>query len=129
MGPGLIGQSQAVVEIGQQSADGELIPDTIDRHLIARDVTLDLTSERSDTRIMPDEERRYGYQRRLHPRARHLVVRITVEPDAFYADFYRATLRDPTQSRGRGAIREALRRAVASPYVLHQVEHKIVGPT
>jgi cytochrome c554/c'-like protein len=118
-----------VVEIGQQAADGKLIPNTVERHLIARDVTLDLTAERADTRIMPDEVRRYAYRRPLHPRARGLVVRITVEPDAFYADFYRATLRDPSLGKGRAALREALRRAEATPYVLYQVQHKIAGPT
>jgi len=107
------------VEIAQQDRHGKLLATTVERHLIARDVSLDLTVERADTRLMPDERRRYAYDRPLDPRATAVVFRITVSPDAFYADFYRATLRDPSFRQGRAAIRAALRRAEASPYELY----------
>lgn len=113
---------RVVVEIGQESTAGKLIADTVDRHLIARDVSLDLSTELDDTRIMPDEVRRYTYQHPRHPQARRLVARITVEPDAFYTEFYRATLRDSSQVKGRASIREALRRTEASPYLLYQAQ-------
>ena len=110
---------RVVVEIAQEGRNGKMIAATTERHLIVRDVSLDLTRERSDTRLMPDERRVYPYDRPLDPRALSLVFRVTVYPDAFYAEFYRATLRDPALIKGRGMIREALKRATASPYTLH----------
>jgi len=113
------------VEIGQESRKGKMIPESVERHLIARDVSLDLRTEKSDTRIMPDEIRRYGYGKALHPNAVALTVQIIVEPDAFYADFYRATLSDPEFRIGRKAISEALRRAEQAPYVVFHSRQEI----
>ncbi|MBT0960266.1 cytochrome c family protein [Denitromonas iodatirespirans] len=109
-----------IVEIGQTEANGEFIPDTVERHLIARDVSLDLTLERADTRILPDELRRYGYDRPRHPRAAGLHTRIRVEPDAFYAAFYRTTLRQPGVVKGRETLVRALHAAERSGYVLYE---------
>lgn len=111
---------QVIVDIGQAGADGALLPHTVARHLIARDVSLDLTEERADTRILPDEVRRYGYDQPLAAGAAALVARIRVEPDAFYTEFYRATLRNAGYTKGRAAIREALRQAEGSGYVLYE---------
>ncbi|MGQ0710015.1 MAG: multiheme c-type cytochrome [Rhodoferax sp.] len=116
------------VEIAQADRAGALIAATVQRHLIARDVGVDLAAERSDTRILPDESRRYAYQHPLHPRAVALAVRITVEPDAFYADFYRATLADPDLTQGREPLRQALRRAEQSPYVLYSARQELPLP-
>lgn len=111
---------QVIVEIGQAARDGTLLPATVERHLIARDVSLDLSEERSDTRILPDEVRRYDYNRPRLPGATALVARVRVEPDAFYAEFYRATLRDADFTKGREAILAALRDAERSGYVLYE---------
>jgi hypothetical protein len=120
---------RVIVEIGQESRKGKMIPDSVERHLIARDVSLDLLTEKSDTRIMPDEIRRYVYGKALHSDAVALTVRIKVEPDAFYADFYRATLGDPEFLIGRKAISEALRRAERAPYVVFHSRQEIVLPS
>lgn len=109
---------RVVVEIGQEDRHGELIAATVERHVIGRDVSLDLTGERADTRLMPDETRRYAYKRPLDPRAAAVAYRITVLPDDFYAKFYRATLSDLEFKAGRPAIRVALRHAENSSYVL-----------
>ncbi len=106
------------VEIGQQDRHGKIIAATVERHLIARDVSLDLAEERADTRLLPDEKRRYAYDRSLDARAAALFFRITVAPDAFYADFYRAVLTDSGFGKGHAALRQALRQAETSPYVL-----------
>lgn len=108
---------QVIVEIGQEDRRGKLIATTIERHLIARDVSLDLTVERADTRLMPDEKRRYPYDQPIDPRAAAVVFRVTVHPDAFYANFYRATLRDADFKKGRAALRDALRRTGQSSFV------------
>jgi mono/diheme cytochrome c family protein len=109
-----------VVEIGLADAGGALIEDSIQRHLIARDVSPDLTVERADTRILPDEIRRYRYARPRHTGAASLVARIRVEPDAFYAAFYRATLQQPSTVDGREALIRALHDAERSGYVLYE---------
>ena len=109
---------KVVVEIAQEDGRGKVIPVTVESHLISREVSLDLTVEHADTRLMPDERRVYAYRRRLDPQAKAVVFRITVYPDAFYARFYRATLRDPSLHKGRTALREALKRAETSQYQL-----------
>lgn len=119
---------RVVVEIGQEDGTGRWLAETVERHAIARDVSLDLTSERADTRLQPDEQRRYTYDRPRHPRAAAVAFRIRVEPDAFYADFYRATLRDPDFRSGRAELREALRRAEASPYELYRERRPLSQP-
>lgn len=116
---------RVMVEIGQAGSDGSLIESTVERHLIARDVSLDLATERADTRILPDEVRRYAYHRPLHPKATAFAVRIKVEPDAFYADFYRATLHDPEFKKGRETLRQALQHAERSGYVLYQSRQEL----
>lgn len=118
---------QVIVEIAQTGADGALLPHTAERYLIARDVSLDLTEERADTRILPDEVRRYGYDQPLAAGAAALTVRVRVEPDAFYAEFYRATLRDAGYTKGGAAIREALRQAERSGYVLYESSIKLTA--
>lgn len=107
------------VEIGQESREGKMLEETVERHLIARNVSLDITAEIADTRIMPDEVRRYPYNKVMHPQATSLTIQMVVEPDAFYANFYRATLDAPDFSIGREAIREALHRAEHSSFVVY----------
>ena len=107
------------VEIAQLDRHGKVLTATVLRRLISRDVSLDLTVERADTRLKPDELRHYRYDRARDPRAVAVVFSITVFPDAFYAGFYRATLKDPSFRTGRAAIRAALRRAQDFAYELY----------
>lgn len=116
---------RVTVEIGQETRAGKAIPESVERHLIARSVSLDLRREEADTRIMPDETRRYAYRKTLRPDAAALAVRVVVDPDAFYADFYRATLADPKFRTGRKAIEVALRRAEAAPYTVFYARQPI----
>lgn len=118
---------KVIVEIGQAAADGTLLPATVEHHLIARDVSLDLSEERADTRILPDETRRYDYDQPRAIGAVAVVARIRIEPDAFYAEFYRATLRDPDLTRGREAIVAALRDAERSGYVLYESRQELTA--
>ncbi|MFA7243472.1 MAG: multiheme c-type cytochrome [Sulfuricellaceae bacterium] len=120
---------RVIVEIGQESRNGIMIPGSIERHLIARDVSLDLQMEKADTRIMPDEVRRYGYEKVMLADAVALTIVIVVEPDAFYADFYRATLNDPEFRIGRNSIREALKLAERSSYRIFKSRQEIAWPT
>lgn len=116
-----------IVEIGQVAGDGTLLPATIERHLIAREVSLDLSEERYDTRILPDERRRYDYDREHAAGAVAFVARVRVEPDAFYAEFYRATLNDPALTAGREAIGMALSETERSGYVLYEARQNLAS--
>ena len=113
------------VDIVQVDIDGRPIEDLAVQHIVARGISLDLVTETFDTRIAPDETRRYGYGKPLHVRATQLVYRITVEPDSFYVSFYRARLEDPDVGKGRSALMRALRDAVGSAYVLYELEQPI----
>ena len=117
------------VDIVQVGNDGRSIDELAVQHIIARGVSLDLTTETFDTRIAPDEVRRYGYGKPLGPLAAQLVYRITVEPDAFYVSFYRARLEDPDVGKGRSALMRALRNAEGSAYVLYESEQPISADT
>ena len=55
------------------------------------------------------------------------AVRIRVEPDAFYAEFYRPTLGDPGVDAGREAIRQALNHAERSGYVLYRSQQALAS--
>ena len=118
---------RVVIEIAQADGRGNTIAATLERYQIVREVSLDLTVEHADTRLLPDEQRRYAYEQSLHPHAASVVFRVTVYPDAFYAEFYRATLGDPQLGPGRAAIREALRRAEGSHYELYQARRPLPG--
>lgn len=111
---------RVTVDLAQEDSAGRIIPDTRELHVIARQVSLDLSRELADTRILADESRRYAYRRPRHARAVAISARIRVEPDYFYADFYRATLRDPAYAKGHATLRQALRLAEQSPYILYQ---------
>lgn len=115
-----------IVEITQKDRAGKIIPGTARRQIVARSVSIDLTEELSDTRIAPDEVRRFAYDEALNPRATQIGFKVTVEPDAFYADFYRATLNDAGFQRGREEIKKALKNAQNSPYVLFEGSQRLV---
>jgi len=52
--------------------------------------------------------------------------KVTVEPDAFYAEFYRATLNDAGFQQGREEIKKALKNAQNSIYVLFEDSQRFV---
>lgn len=108
-----------VVTMRQETASGKTLKGTMQQHVIAREVTLDLSEELFDTRIAPDEERVIEYRLGAHPRATHLAVEIRVEPDAFYTNFYRSLLKDGVAGPGRALIANALEHSLASHYILH----------
>lgn len=116
---------QVIVEIAQQDRAGKNIPGTARQHIVARSVGLDLAEELFDTRIAPDEVRRFAYDEVLNSRAVKIGFKVTVEPDAFYANFYRATLLDPDFQRGRQELEKALENAQQSIYVLFEASQPI----
>jgi hypothetical protein len=118
---------RVVVTMRQETASGKTLKGTIQQHLIAREVTLDLSEELFDTRIAPDEERVIAYRLGAHPRATHLAVEVRVEPDAFYTNFYRSQLKDGARGPGRTLIAKALEHSLASHYILYADRQRLPG--
>lgn len=98
------------------------IPHTRQERIIARQVSLNLSEELFDTRLAPGESSSLDYRLPRDGRAGTLRLRIQVEPDLFYRDFYRAVLSSGAEGKGAGMLRRALRAAETSAYTLYQRE-------
>ena len=94
---------------------------------MARRVSMDLSREIFDTRLAPDGEAALRYERPKHPSAAFVVFRVLVEPDAFYAAFYRDTLKRNTTRAGRKRLEQALAAANASAYTLFEQREPLPG--
>lgn len=108
-----------VLAIWQEDAVGRPLAGTRREHVVARQVTPDLSAEIADTRLAPDAEARLRYAVPRHNEARALVTNIRVEPDAFYVELYRAWLADGA-GRGTALLRQALEAAETSAFDLHR---------
>lgn len=115
-----------MIEIYQTDAQGRMLAKTLMREFIGRKVSLDLTHELYDTRIAPDEVRVINYAKVGYKNARRIQFRVTVLPDAFYAEFYRATLADHGFKKGRAEITQALAAASKTPYILYESMQPLV---
>ncbi|MBF0624492.1 MAG: hypothetical protein HQL82_06760 [Magnetococcales bacterium] len=118
---------RVIMEVWQQDERGKRLEGTHEAYIIARDVTLDLNREISDTRLPPDGEAVLEYRRSRHVRAATLAWRVRVEPDAFYLRFYRAVLEMATihPAEGNDLLRQAIHLAEASPYTLFGEERRL----
>jgi hypothetical protein len=88
-------------------AAGRVVADTRLERRIGREVTLDLAREVSDTRLAPGERAELGYARALEGGAVAARFSVIVYPDAFYAAFFEALLRQGA-GRGEDDVRRAL---------------------
>lgn len=111
---------RVVMESVQLDSGGAPIPDTRQQRIIARQVSMDLSQELSDTRLAPGGKAMLDYQAKRHQQAAFLYLRIWVEPDRFYRDFYQAMLDNGWTDQGAGQLRRALDAANASVYNLFQ---------
>ncbi len=114
-------------EIFQADGAGRPLAGTRAARRIGRRIALDLSREIADTRLAPDAAVALDYERRRHPKAAVLVYRVRVEPDAFYAAFYRDALERGTTSAGRNLIGRALAAAEASAYTLFERRERLKG--
>ena len=120
---------QVVMEAFQVSAGGEALSGTEEVLVIARRVTLDLTQEVFDTRLAPDERAVLEYRNARHPEATRLVLRVRVEPDAFYEAFYRSLLASGhAEGPGTAELRAALAESQRSGYTLYERTLTLPGP-
>lgn len=107
---------QIHVEAVQLDAQGRELDGTLLRYTVAREVTLNLSEERFDTRLAPLETREIDYAVTTAPAAVALRVRVRVEPDAFYRRFFEALLDGGYAQNGRALIEQALADTQASPF-------------
>ncbi len=84
---------------------------------IGRDVALDLSQERADTRIAPGGRLTFTYRRRLDRPGLRLAVAVTVFPDHFYTRFFESILASGA-GVGTPQIREALDETRRSTYTI-----------
>ena len=115
------------MEIFQADVAGRPLAGTRRAQWIGRRVALDLSREIADTRLPPDEAAVLAYAQPAHPNAAMLVYRVRVEPDAFYAAFYRDALRQGATRAGRKMIEQALAAANASAYTLFERREQMRG--
>jgi hypothetical protein len=112
---------RVVFEGYQVDADGHEITDTRVEWWIARAVALDLSEELFDSRIPADGEMELAYGMPRSVGAVALQMRLRVEPDAFYTDFYRSVLEFGNGSElARVELQEALDASLASHYTLYE---------
>jgi hypothetical protein len=104
----------------QLDGAGEPLPSTRREFVIARQVSLDLSTELFDTRLAPGATATLDYREPRHGRAAALRLDIRVEPDRFYRDFYQAMLDNGWTDKGAAYLRQALAAAEASPYTLFE---------
>lgn len=116
-----------VAEVYQENARGEMLPGTLKQYLIARQVPLDLSEEIADTRLAPDQEKVIDYRLPVNSGAATLVLRVRVEPDAFYTGFYRSLLDGKQAGRGEKLIRRALEHSTASAFTIFTSRQPLPG--
>ena len=118
---------KVIAEIYQASADGTMLRDTLQQHVIARLVELDLSREIADTRLAPDEEATLKYRKPLHRRAASLVYRVRVEPGAFYTEFFKSMLANGQAVRGKPMIRAALEHSRRAHFTFFEERRPLRG--
>ena len=100
---------------------GEVVAGSREEHVIAREVTLDLEREVSDTRLMPGAKAVLHYRRRVERAGLRARLRVVVYPDEFYTRFFESLL-EQGAGRGEAQIREALAATRRSPFTVFERE-------
>jgi len=109
-----------VVVLGRQLDEaGKVLPETEQRAIIGREVTLDLSEEIFDTRIPAGESFIFRYAKPMAAGARTLEILLRVEPDYFYERFFRARLERDVSGKSGELLRQAWENARNSPYLLY----------
>jgi hypothetical protein len=97
---------------------GRLWPESRLEKVIGREVTLDLSQERFDTRLAPGDRLTFHYRQRLPAPGLTLRLAVTVYPDHFYVGFFESLLAMGA-GKGTAQIREALRDARNSSFTIY----------
>jgi len=100
-------------------ASGRPLPGTRVERRIAREVTLDLERELTDTRLAPGERAELPYARALDAGAVAARFSVVVYPDAFYTAFFEALMRQGA-GRGESDLRRALEDSRRSAFTVFE---------
>lgn len=116
------------VSVHLVDAAGRQIPGTRQSRVIGRQVSLDLSEEIADTRVLPGRAFRWDGRLAAAPTAVAAVAEVAVEPQAFYIRFYEARLPHAAAGEQTAALTEALERARAARYVLLTLRRELKPP-
>ncbi len=105
---------------------GETIEDSTIIKYIGREVTPDLLTELSDTRIAPLDTFTFTYDKAPTTRLGSIILEVQVLPDNYYNIFFTSALKNKTYSV-REDIALALENTKSSPYILYRKEFKVQG--
>ncbi len=100
---------------------GDVVAGSREERVIARDVTLDLSRERADTRLLPGAKAVLEYRRRVDRAGLRARLSVVVYPDAFYTAFFESLLAQGA-GRGEAQIREALAASRRSAFTVFEQE-------
>jgi hypothetical protein len=109
-----------VLQCYEQNKAGQMLEDTLVEEEIMRAVSVDLNDEYFDSRLPPAGQLVLEYQEQRDITAATLVLRIVVEPDYFYEQFYTAKLEPEGKFVGREQLQQAKDNATKSAYVLFE---------
>lgn len=114
------------IDLAFLDAEGDTL--AVRRRVLQRDVHFDGTEwvESEDDRIPPGESRSLVWAGAAPPRAKRVVGRVMVRPDAFYRDFFADLMAEPSQIPASvKLLEEALDRTEESPYELWRWEEPL----
>ncbi len=112
---------RVILRVELRDAAGALVPGSRVDKVIGREVTLDLSRELADTRLLPGRTATLAYRTRVTAPGLRARLSVVVEPDAFYEKFFE-TLLEQGAGRGEPQIREALEAARRSPFSVFEKE-------
>ncbi len=122
--------ARIVVRAEMLDKQGRTIKGSVQEAYIGRELSLDLTAERYDTRIAPDETKIFEYQTSATVAGEQLQVELIVEPDAFYRRFFAARLESLAAGQARHWLSEALAESERSSFsVYRQVFEPLALPS
>lgn len=117
---------QLTLVVEQVDAAGAALPGTTQQRAIARYLKPNLSEEYFDTRLLPGEALTLAYDAPRAPGAVAVVARVECWPDEAYRRFYEIKLKKADYApKGRAQIEEALRRSIASRFVVTERSHPL----
>lgn len=120
---------RVTMQIYQESAGNQPIEGTLQEKIVARQVSMDLSEEMSDTRLAPGERTVLDYLVPRHPNAEAIIMRVHVEPDYFYSGLYCSLLETGTGGKGTSLLRTALKNSLESAYDVYMQHYSLPIPS
>ncbi|MDX2469069.1 MAG: multiheme c-type cytochrome, partial [SAR324 cluster bacterium] len=110
------------IDFIQLDSQGKELPKTKQSAFIGRKVSLSLAQEFFDTRLFPEESRKFVYEEQRHLQGAKIKISVTVKPDEFYVNLYRERLKDPSLVKGRAVIEKALAEGLQNEFSLWEMK-------